>query len=103
MRKIINMQLGGYVYILTNYTNTVLYTGVTSDLLVRVEEHRKKIHPSAFTAKYNCYKLVYFAEFMSIEDAIAEEKRIKGCSRAYKISLIETMNLEWADLLNQVC
>ena len=96
------MRLGGYVYIVTNYTNTVLYTGVTSDLKVRILEHRDKVYPTSFTAKYNCNKLVYFAEFMSIEDAIAEEKRIKGCSRAYKISLIEKMNPQWTDLFNEV-
>ncbi|MDQ8004121.1 MAG: GIY-YIG nuclease family protein [Pedobacter sp.] len=54
------MQRGGVVYILTNYTHTTLYTGVTSDLLFRMIEHREKLFPKSFSSKYNVNKLVYF-------------------------------------------
>ncbi|PCJ28779.1 MAG: endonuclease [Flavobacteriales bacterium] len=96
------MERGGAVYILTNKYNKVLYTGVTSNLKSRILEHKEKIYPSSFSAKYNTCKLVYFMGFDNIEDAIAEEKRIKGGSRIEKIKLIESINLEWNDLYNQL-
>lgn len=92
------MQRGGAVYIMTNENHTVLYTGVTSDLLFRIKEHKEKVYPNSFTAKYRVNKLVYYNFFSSIEEAIAEEKRIKGGSRAKKIKLIETMNPAGEDL-----
>ena len=89
-----------YVYILTNARNTVLYTGVTNNLLRRVAEHRMKIG-SRFTARYNVHKLVFYQCYDDPRLAIAEEKRIKGGSRAKKIALVNSMNPEWRDLLNQ--
>jgi putative endonuclease len=86
------------VYIITNQNQTVLYTGVTSDLIKRVQEHKASIYFTSFTAKYKVYKLVYYNLFSSIEDAIAEEKRIKGGSRQKKIELIQSINPEWEDL-----
>jgi len=65
-----------YVYILSNWNNSVLYIGVTNDLIRRIYEHKNKLIPG-FTTKYNVNKLLYFEEFQSIEDAIAAEKRIK--------------------------
>jgi len=73
-----NYERGGCVYILTNFDNNVLYIGVTSELFFRAKEHREKLHVKSFTAKYNLFKLVYFKQFMTIEEAIAEEKRLKN-------------------------
>jgi len=86
-----------YVYILTNKNNTVLYTGVTNDLVRRVSEHKNKII-KGFTSKYNIEKLVYFEDFNEIESAITREKQIKSGSRLKKIKLIENENPDWKDL-----
>ncbi|TCJ13585.1 GIY-YIG nuclease family protein [Flaviaesturariibacter flavus] len=89
----------GYVYILTNAHHTVLYTGVSSNLYHRVYQH---LHPTEgekhFSARYNLSKLVYYAEYPTMLQAIAEEKRIKAGSREAKIQLIESMNPGWEDL-----
>ena len=82
---------------MTNYTNTVLYTGVTNDLVRRVYEHKNKLM-EGFTKKYNLVKLVYYEAGNDIESAIVREKQIKGGSREKKIRLIESMNPEWKDL-----
>ena len=84
-----------YVYILSSFKRT-LYTGVKNDLTRRVAEHKSKLIPG-FTAKYNVTRLVYYEEFSSITDAIEREKRLKGWTRAKKITLIESMNPEWND------
>jgi putative endonuclease len=73
------MERGGVVYILTNFTHTTFYVGVTTDLIFRVKEHKEKLYPDSFTAKYNIDKLVYYNFFASIEEAINEEKRINAC------------------------
>jgi putative endonuclease len=86
------------VYILTNQHNTTLYIGVTSNLEQRLYEHRNKVK-QGFTAKYNLNKLVYFEVGNSIQTAIEREKYIKGKTRAFKNSLIASMNPEWQDLL----
>ena len=88
----------GFVYILTNANNTVLYTGVTSDLPGRVSQHLTKKHPGSFTSKYNICKLVYYERLDTIGEAIKREKQIKGGSRKKKIELINGMNPEWGDL-----
>jgi putative endonuclease len=88
----------GYVYIMANNNNTVLYTGVTSDLKVRIKEHREKRYPGSFTGRYNIGKLVYFERFASITEAINREKQIKGGSRKKKVELINLVNPEWRDL-----
>ena len=92
------MKYGGYIYILTNKNNTTLYTGVTSSLIQRVNEHKNGKYTNSFTKKYNCTKLVYCEGFGRIEDAIAREKQIKGGSRDKKIKLIERFNPDWLDL-----
>jgi putative endonuclease len=92
------MERGGCVYIMANIFNTILYTGVTSELENRVWQHQNNFYPKSFTAKYKCHKLVYFASFFSIEEAINEEKRIKGGSRSLKIKLITDLNPTWMDL-----
>ncbi|MDR1678708.1 MAG: GIY-YIG nuclease family protein [Prevotellaceae bacterium] len=96
------MKRGGAVYIITNKRNGTLYTGVTSDLKKRVLEHKNKSCPNSFTAKYNCHTLVYYKGFYSIEEAIAEEKRIKGGSRSAKLKLIEEHNPQWNDLWTEI-
>ncbi|KGO94889.1 GIY-YIG nuclease family protein [Flavobacterium subsaxonicum] len=92
----------GFIYIVANYTNTTLYVGVTSDLHLRIKQHKNKQHPDSFSARYNMNKLVYFESFQMIEDAITREKQIKGGSRAKKIQLIETINPEWNDLYYEI-
>ena len=87
----------GFVYILTSTRNTVLYTGVTSNLQRRIFEHRSKL-VQGFTKKYNCTKLVYYAIHDDIESSIAREKQIKAGSREKKLALINAMNPTWTDL-----
>lgn len=89
-----------YVYIITNKTNSVLYTGVTNDLIRRVYEHKNKL-VEGFTKKYNIDKLVFYEVYDNINDAIPREKQIKGGSRAKKIKLIEEMNSSWTDLFEE--
>jgi putative endonuclease len=89
-----------YVYILTNRRNTVLYTGVTNDLLRRVNEHRTKA-VAGFTRRYNVDKLVYYETTDDATGAIMREKQIKAGSRAKKIELINRMNPEWRDLYDE--
>lgn len=86
-----------YVYILANQANTVLYVGVTNDLLRRVREHREKLIPG-FTRRYNVDKLVYWEAHESITAAIEREKQIKAGSRARKNALIDSLNPDWRDL-----
>jgi len=69
------MEKGGCVYIMANKYNSVLYTGVTSDLKNRIIEHKEKVHPKSFTSKYNINNLVYFEGFKSIEEAITRENK----------------------------
>ncbi|MFH1874008.1 MAG: GIY-YIG nuclease family protein [Pseudomonadota bacterium] len=86
-----------YIYIMTNQRNTVLYTGVTSDLEGRVYEHKNKLI-LGFTSNYNIDKLLYFETSNDVEFAILREKQIKAGSRKRKIELIERENKEWIDL-----
>ena len=88
-----------YIYIATNFTNTVLYTGVTNGLARRMEEHRIK-YKKGFTSKYNVNKLVYYEVFEDIEDAIIREKQIKAGSRQKKLDLIKSMNPDFEDILH---
>lgn len=94
---LLHMEDSYFVYILTNKNHTVLYTGVTSDLFVRVQEHRLNVYPG-FTSRYNVNKLVYFEQYGDIYDAINREKQIKGGSRQKKLDLINSMNPQWLDL-----
>jgi putative endonuclease len=90
-----------YVYIMTNRYNTVLYTGVTNDLLRRASEHRAKAGPG-FTSRYNVTKLVYYEAFDDVNAAIAREKQLKAGSRQKKVDLVSTMNSEWRDLYDDL-
>ncbi len=91
----------GYVYILTNTNNTVLYTGVTSNLVKRVYEHKNK-EVQGFTEKYNLHKLIYYEIFEDMINAITREKKIKGWLRSKKVSLIEKVNPNWDDLYTSI-
>jgi putative endonuclease len=86
-----------YLYIMSNKTNTVLYTGVTNDLQRRIYEHKENMI-EGFTKKYNVTKLVYYEILRDAQTAIAREKQIKGGSRRKKDELIEGMNPQWQDL-----
>ena len=90
-----------YVYLMTNKNNTVLYTGMTNDLIRRVHEHKNNIG-SKFTRKYNVYKLVYYEIFGDPENAILREKQIKAGSRQKKIDLINSINEGWDDLYSRL-
>ena len=96
------MKRGGFIYIMTNNYNTTLYVGVTSNLKVRVYQHKNEVFPHSFTAKYNLHKLVYFEGFSRIEEAISREKQIKSGSRKKKIELINIKNPMWIDLYDEV-
>lgn len=96
------MKKGGSIYLMTNKNNTVIYTGVTEDLIRRVHEHKIKIDHKSFTAKYNLDKLVYHESFHTIEEAIAREKQIKAGSRTKKEKLINSINPNWKDLYNEL-
>ena len=85
------------VYIMTNYSETTFYIGVTSDLQKRVWEHKNKVI-DGFTSKYNINKLVYFETTESIETAINREKQLKRWHRQWKINLIKEKNPEFKDL-----
>ena len=87
-----------FVYILSNFTNSTIYTGVTNDLVRRVYEHRHDIDPKSFSARYKTHKLVYFEDTPDVRAAIEREKQIKSWSRAKKNQLIEGKNPTWQDL-----
>ena len=95
------MNKQSYIYIMTNHDETVLYTGVTSDLVKRVYEHKNKLR-EGFTNKYNVSKLVYYKVFDNIESAVTREKQIKGGSRTKKIKLIKEFNPDWFDLYDTI-
>ena len=87
---------------MTNKRSGTLYTGVTSDLKRRIWEHKNNVYANSFTSQYKCYILVYYYSFHRIEEAIAEEKRIKGGSRRAKLKLIEDLNPDWKDLWGEI-
>ncbi|MGE5112692.1 MAG: GIY-YIG nuclease family protein [Acidobacteriaceae bacterium] len=85
-----------FVYIMANRSRTI-YTGVTNSLLRRVAEHKSgKIE--GFTKKYRIHRLVYFAGYKYVRNAIAREKEIKGWDRARRVALIHVVNPTWEDL-----
>ena len=86
------------VYILANERNTVLYTGVTSNLPRRLWQHRNAWDRMSFTSRYNVKKLVWYETAPNIRAAITREKQIKAGSRQKKESLITAINPEWRDL-----
>jgi putative endonuclease len=86
-----------FVYLLTNYRQTVLYTGVSNSLERRIWQHKQGTF-DGFTKQYKCDRLVYFEEYGEIDQAIAREKQIKGWTRAKKNALVSATNPEWRDL-----
>ena len=97
----IQMDKQGFIYILANNHNTVLYVGVTSNLIRRVYEHKNKL-VQGFTNKYNVDKWVYYEVFDNIVVAIEREKQIKKRSRKYKDLLINEFNPNWEDLYEKL-
>ena len=89
------------VYIMANRQNGALYTGMTSNLPVRVGQHRLGAIPG-FTSRYGCKRLVWFEVHDNLESAILREKQIKAGSRKKKLALIEKFNPEWRDLFDDV-
>ncbi len=91
-----------YVYMMSNAHNTVLYIGVTNNLIKRVYEHKHHMDKDSFTSQYNAEKLVYYEWTNDIESAIAREKQLKGWTRRKKDWLIERVNPEWIDLYDSL-
>lgn len=86
-----------YLYFLTNWTGSVLYIGVTSDLEKRFYQHKYKLK-AGFSKKYNCDRVVYYEVYGDPEQAIKREKQIKKWSRKKKDFLVNKMNPDWEDL-----
>ena len=91
-----------YVYIMSNVTHTVVYTGITRDLVRRVYEHRHHLDKGSFTDKYDVTQLVYYEVTSDVRAAIEREKQIKSWNRARKNRLVETLNLQWQDLWESI-
>lgn len=87
----------GFVYILTNRKDGVLYIGVTDDLARRLEQHRSG-DVRGFAKKYNCQRLVWFERHDNLHDARAAERRMKAWKREWKITRIAELNPGWEDL-----
>ena len=83
---------------MTNYKDTVLYTGVTNNLIRRVSQHKTGLNKNSFTSRYKVTKLVYFEAFNNSFDAISREKQIKAGSRKAKLDLINLNNAGFKDL-----
>lgn len=90
-----------WVYILASKRNGTLYTGVTSDLVARIWQHRNEIH-SGFTQKYGCKLLVWYETHDDIAAAIEREKKLKRWQRKWKLELIEAQNPDWRDLWDEL-
>ena len=93
-----NNKMNYYVYIITNNYNTVLYVGVTNNLVRRIYEHKNKLI-DGFSKKYNLNKLVYFEETTDVNSAILREKQLKSYKRCKKIALIEKINPTWEEII----
>jgi putative endonuclease len=93
--------VAGFVYIMTNRRNGILYTGVTSDLVRRCCQHRDGL-VDGFTKRYGLKHLVYFEQHDDIRSAIQREKTIKHWSRAWKVRLIHGQNPDWEDLFESL-
>ena len=91
-----------YVYILTNMHITVIYTGITNDLVRRVYEHKNHLDKGSFTDRYNVDYLVYYESTSDVKAAIEREKQIKSWSRKKKNKLVEANNPEWNDLYQNI-
>ncbi|WAC01707.1 GIY-YIG nuclease family protein [Lacinutrix neustonica] len=91
-----------YVYIITNKKDGVLYIGETKDLKKRIYQHKNKVHPTTFSARYNLDKLIYSEEFETEAKAKLREKQMKKWNRDWKIELIEKLNPNWTDLHTEI-
>ena len=91
-----------YVYMLTKQYNTVLYIGVTNDLIRRVYEHKHEML-EGFTKRYKLHKLVYYEQTSNILQAITREKELKKWNRSWKNKLINDFNPTWSDLYDLIC
>ena len=89
------------IYIMANKRNGTLYTGVTSNLITRVYQHKQGLQPG-FTQQYGCIKLVYYELVADMSSAIAREKQVKAGSRKKKLALIESLNPRWLDLYDNL-
>ncbi|MGE7204771.1 GIY-YIG nuclease family protein [Sphingomonas sp. NPDC019816] len=93
--------MAGWVYIMTNRPNGVLYIGVTAHLAARVHQHRTDTG-AEFCRRYGLHRLVYAEEHGRIDDAIAREKAMKAWKRTWKVRLIESINPDWDDLFGRL-
>lgn len=89
------------VYILASSRNGTLYTGVTSDIIKRIWEHKNDA-VKGFTKRYDVHTLVWYETHETMESAITREKTIKGWKRKWKLELIEKENPQWTDLYEQL-
>ena len=89
------------IYILSNDANTVIYVGVTSNLIQRVSQHKQKL-AEGFSKRYNVDKLVYFELYEDMDSAIYREKRLKKWQRRWKERLIKKVNPHWSDLYQEL-
>ncbi|MFA6253171.1 MAG: GIY-YIG nuclease family protein [Patescibacteria group bacterium] len=90
-----------FVYILSNKNNTVLYIGITSNLLGRIFQHKDQA-TKGFTSRYNVDKLVYYEIYEDVYEAISREKQLKSGSRRKKVDLVNNFNKQWEDLCNKL-
>ncbi|MEM6347298.1 MAG: GIY-YIG nuclease family protein [Bacteroidota bacterium] len=97
----VNLQAKAFVYILTNFSRSTLYVGVTASIKQRILDHKNGLG-SDFCIKYNCDQLVFIKDFNSITEAISFEKRLKRWQRKWKEELIESLNPEWRDLSYEI-
>jgi|SRR6478752_8414208 len=91
-----------FVYLLASKPYGTLYTGITSNLIQRIYQHKEAL-VDGFTKKYNVHRLVYYEIHLDVNEAIVREKRIKGWNRQWKINLIQQDNPQWLDLSNGLC
>ncbi|MEM5565987.1 GIY-YIG nuclease family protein [Psychroserpens sp. AS72] len=87
-----------YIYIITNKKDGVLYIGEAKKLKKRIYQHKNKVHPTTFSARYSLDKIVYYEEYQTKDEAKLREKRLKKWNRDWKIELIENTNPDWKDL-----
>jgi putative endonuclease len=101
IRKVIMYGKQYFVYILSNKNNTVLYIGITSNLLGRIFQHKDQA-TKGFTSRYNVDKLVYYEIYEDVYEAISREKQLKSGSRRKKVDLVNNFNKQWEDLCNKL-
>jgi len=95
------MKNNSYIYIIANKNNTVLYIGVTTNIIKRIFEHRNKL-VDGFSSKYCLYKLVYYEIFDDLESALNREKQLKRWHREWKNNMIESINPNWSDIYDEI-